>query len=324
MMKSIFHTTTKLVLVAILSSSIAYWLGISNYILVGILSILSISPTKKDSIIHGMKRFIDVIYALALATVFFVVFGFELYVLLVFVLVFIFSSFLMKLEIGMVPSIVLAHHVYEFGSFDWMFLLEQIGIITLSIGIALLVNTFYPEFWLKQMKKQLLDVDQMLRDHLYMLSIILMQKEDLDAFLIHYELMNRRISSMVEEAELKDKNRVLSNDHRYLAYLYMRRNQLNFINNMYKSASRIKTYHEHQEIISAYIEALVLDIGDDNKADVQVEKLRKLKTDFEKEELPKTRKEFETRAMLYHILEDIEAMLDVKSLFHQRYPDFVL
>lgn len=324
MIKGILHTTTKLLLVAILSSSIAYLLNMTEYILVGIISILSVSPTKKDSIVHGVKRYLDVIYALTLSTLFFVIFGFNLYVLVFFVGIFIFSSFLMKLEVGLVPSIVLSHHVYAFGSFDWMFLLEQVAIITLSIGIALLVNTFYPEFWLKQMKKQLQDVDQMLRDHLYMLSIILMQKEDLDAFLVHYELMNRRISSMVEEAELKDKNRVFSNDHRYLAYLYMRRNQLNYINNMYKSASRIKDYHDHQAIISAYIEALVADIGDDNKADTQVEKLRKLKADFGKDVLPKTRKEFETRAMLYHILEDLEAMLNAKSLFHQRYPDFVL
>src|SRR5690606_6377793 len=98
MIKSTLHTTTKLILVAVLSSSIAYLLGMREYILVGILSILSVSPTKKDSIIHGVKRYLNVIYALTLTTLFFVIFGFELYILIVFVGVFIFSSFLMKLE----------------------------------------------------------------------------------------------------------------------------------------------------------------------------------------------------------------------------------
>ena len=49
-----------------------------------------------------------------------------------------------------------------------------------------------------------------------------------------------------------------------------------------------------------------------------------MKFKFREEGLPKTRPEFETRALLFHILEDLEELLNVKVRFHVRYPDFII
>ena len=45
--KQVLHTTIKLVVVAIISATIAYFVGIKDYILVGTIGILSVSLTKK-------------------------------------------------------------------------------------------------------------------------------------------------------------------------------------------------------------------------------------------------------------------------------------
>lgn len=323
-MRQVIHTTIKLILVGVLSSLIAYVLQVENFILVGVIGILSVSITKKDSLINGLKRYIDVLFALTLSTILYLIFGFELHILVLFLTLFIFGSYASKIDVGLVPSIVLANHVFAYQGFDWQFFIEEILIITIGTGVALLVSMIYPQDWNKKIKTQISKVDQLIKDHLFMLSILLNQKDNKEVFLEHHALVNKEISKKINEAEISDKNIIFSNDHRFLAYLYMRRNQVTYINNMYKSTVKIKHYHENQQIISKYISELINDIGDENKADYQLEKLNNLRVQFSKEELPKTRNEFETRAMLFHIIEDLDSMLNAKKQFHKRYPDFYI
>ncbi|VEU82870.1 aromatic acid exporter family protein [Acholeplasma hippikon] len=322
MIKPVIHTTIKLVIVGVISGLIAYLLGIENFILVGVIGILSVSITKKDSLVNGLKRYIDVLFALTLSTILYLLFGFELHILVLFIALFVFGSYATKIDVGLVPSIVLANHVYAYQGFDWPFFIDEVLIITIGTGVALLVSMLYPQDWNKKIKEQILDVDQKIKDYLFMLSILLNQKEGKEVFFEHHILLNQEITKKINDAEIVDKNIIFQNDHRYLAYLYMRRNQVNYINNMYKSAAKIKFYHEYQKIIAKYIEELIQDIGDENKANYQLEKLKNLRDKFSKEELPKTRTEFETRAMLFHIIEDLDSMLNAKKLFHERYPDF--
>lgn len=94
------------------------------------------------------------------------------------------------------------------------------------------------------------------------------------------------------------------------------------INLMYERLSKIKEYHPNNDVISNYIEQLVTDIGYEDKAVKQLSILGELIKQFEIQELPKTRKEFETRAMLLQMLYDIETLLKSKIQFHELYKDF--
>jgi len=50
--------------------------------------------------------------------------------------------------------------------------------------------------------------------------------------------------------------------------------------------------------------------------------LDKLQIKYKASALPETREEFEVRAMLYQILNEIESFLMVKVQFHHLYPEF--
>src|SRR5690606_16973104 len=82
--KSILHTTFKLVIVGVVSATIAYLFNLRDYLLVGMLGILSISLTKKDTILNGVKRYLDVLLGLLLGTIIFLTFGYVLYSLVIF------------------------------------------------------------------------------------------------------------------------------------------------------------------------------------------------------------------------------------------------
>ncbi len=322
--KSILHTTFKLVIVGVVSATIAYLFNLRDYLLVGMLGILSISLTKKDTILNGVKRYLDVLLGLLLGTIIFLTFGYVLYSLLIFLVLYILLSYIFKIEIGLIPGLVLVRYVYQIGSFETSALLSEIGMISIALIVAVLINLVYPEFSMKQIRKSLSEIDQMLRDHLFMLSLFLIQKDHEVEIMKHHQLLNERILIRFEKVEKEDKNLIFSNDHRFLAYLYMRQNQLNYINQMYDAVKHIQVIHPYMEKISIYIKELVSDIGTGDKSGHQQMKLDALKQSFKNEALPETREAFETRALLYQMILMIESMLELKSRFHVTYPRFII
>lgn len=323
-MKAIINTTIKISLIAIIATWIGYAVGIQNYLTVGVIGILSVQVTKFDSLKSGLIRFLNAFYALGLSFVLFLIFGIEIWVFAVFMVIFIFTSFLMKLELGMVPSIVLISHVFNSTQLSWGLFFEELNIMLIAIGVALIINLIYPQFWLKSVIKELKYADQLTRDHLYTVSIYLKKIEEPLDFIEHQKLTNDAFDGVIRKVDKLDKDKPFANDHRYLAYLMMRKNQMESINLMYERLLKIKEQHPNNEVISNYIEQLVHDIGYEDKAAKQLDILGELIKQFEKQELPKSRKEFETRAMLLQMLYDIENLLKSKIQFHALYKDFKL
>lgn len=201
---------------------------------------------------------------------------------------------------------------------------EELNIMLIAIGVALIINLIYPQFWLKSVIKELKYADQLTRDHLYTVSIYLKKIEEPLDFIEHQKLTNDAFDGVIRKVDKLDKDKPFANDHRYLAYLMMRKNQMESINLMYERLLKIKEQHPNNEVISNYIEQLVHDIGYEDKAAKQLDILGELIKQFEKQELPKSRKEFETRAMLLQMLYDIENLLKSKIQFHALYKDFKL
>ncbi len=321
-MKPIINTTIKISLIAVIATYLGYLVGINNYLTVGIIGILSVQVTRYDSLKSGLIRFLNAFYALGLSFLLFLIFGIEIWVFAVFTVIFIFTSFLMKLELGMVPSIVLISHVFNSSALTWGLFIEELNIMVIAVGIALVINLIYPQFWLKSVVKEVKTADQLIKDHLFMVSVYLKKIDEPIDFIVHQKKINQSFNEVFGRVEKLDKEKPFANDHRYLAYILMRKNQMESINHMYERLLKIKGYHLNNEIISNYIEQLVLDIGFEDRAVKQLTVLGNLIKQFEAQDLPKTRTEFETRAMLLQILYDIESLLKTKIQFHELYKDF--
>lgn len=323
-MISIINSTIKISLIAVLATLIGYLVGINNYLTVGIIGILSVQVTKYDSLKSGLIRFLNALWALLLSFLIFLICGIEIWAFAIFLVIFVFTSLLMKTELGMVPSIVLISHVFNSTALSWGLFFEELSIMVISIGVALVVNLVYPQFWLKSMTKHLKEADQLVREQLFTLSLYLKRTDAAKDFIIHQDLTNKAFEKIASTVEKLDKDKPFANDHRYLAYLYMRKTQLNAVNEMYERILKLKESHPNQMKVAQYIEGLSQDIGYEDKANKQMGILKSLINEFEQQELPKTRNEFETRAMLFQMLHDIENFLNAKLEFHDLYKDFKL
>jgi uncharacterized membrane protein YgaE (UPF0421/DUF939 family) len=323
-MISIINSTIKISLIAVLATLIGYLVGINNYLTVGIIGVLSVQVTKYDSLKSGLIRFLNALWALLLSFLIFLICGIEIWAFAIFLVIFVFTSLLMKTELGMVPSIVLISHVFNSTALSWGLFFEELSIMVISIGVALVVNLVYPQFWLKSMTKHLKEADQLVREQLFTLSLYFKRTDAAKDFITHQDLTNKAFEKIASTVEKLDKDKPFANDHRYLAYLYMRKTQLNAVNEMYERILKLKESHPNQMKVAQYIEGLSQDIGYEDKANKQMGILKSLINEFEQQELPKTRNEFETRAMLFQMLHDIENFLNAKLEFHDLYKDFKL
>ena len=101
----------------------------------------------------------------------------------------------------------------------------------------------------------------------------------------------------------------------YIHYFEMRTKQCNVLHNLHYEMKRIRSLPKQAQIVGKYIIYLKDYVEERNDPVKQIHKLEQLFEDMKKEDLPKSREEFENRAKLYHILMDLEEFLVFKRGF---------
>ncbi len=318
----IIITVLKMSLAGLITSLLTKAFGLDYWITAGILAVLSTQLTKRDSINIAIKRISGAVLGLILASLMFVLFGYNYIVFSVFVLVFAGASFLLSIEIGIVPVLVLVSHLLEKGSFSWTSVLNEFLIIAIAIVVVLILDLVYPSPAEKQFKKYIDKIDQQLKEHLIIIAQFLRNEIGKEETIKHYDESLLLFKETQKEAVLLDKDLLFQKGSQYLSYLDMRKDQITHINHIYKHALKLLFNHEHVLKVANFIEELVDDISYYDKATSQLEKLLTVREFYKTTTLPKTREEFETRAMIYQMLNEIEYLLEAKTEFHKNNPKF--
>ncbi len=318
----LLHTAIKMTVVGVLASLLANLFGVTYWITAGIIAILCINLNKKDSLIMSLKRLVGVMFGLILSSLLFLAFGYHFIVFSIFIFIYTFTSWTLKLPEGIVPGLVLVSHLLNKGDFSFPILLNATYIILIAVGVSTIFNILYPTTSEKELNRHVESIDQLIRDHLYMLSILLKDPNYKEEYYRHFQLLDHKITNLIDQVEIADKDLLFLNDHRYVAYFHMRKEQSSYIRHMYHQALKIQHEHAFAKEISTFILELSFDIGQYNRAVTQLRKLDALQKKYKSSELPVTRDEFETRASLYQILNEVESLLMVKVAFHHQFPHF--
>jgi uncharacterized membrane protein YgaE (UPF0421/DUF939 family) len=104
----------------------------------------------------------------------------------------------------------------------------------------------------------------------------------------------------------------------------MRSTQATYLNHMFEQAVKVKCIHPYADEIADYIKKLCFAIGHFEEGETYLETINDMLSKYRLSDLPKTREEFETRAILYQILLELESFTKVKIEFYHTYPNFKL
>lgn len=290
---------------------IAQILGFDNFVSAGILTILCIQVTKKKSIKTSWNRFSACLLAMLFSIVFFEGMAYHPIIIGFLLLFFIPTAVMLKISDGIVTSSVIILHIYSAGEVTFDILMNELGIITIGIGVALLANLYMPSLDQKLLEYQIQIEENFKRIFDEIVIYLRTNESNWDGLEI------TETAQLIEEAQVlayRDvENRILRNENVYYHYFKMREKQFEIIERVLPIVISISYTIEQGEMVADFMEELAANIHPGNTANRFLDKLYEMKSSFKSMELPKTREEFEARAALFQFVREMEEYLWIKS-----------
>lgn len=312
-MFKIGYRTLKTALGTAIAIYIAQLLGLQNYSAAGIITILCIQVTKKRSLLASGARFAACSLAILFSYLFFDLIGYHPFVIGLMLLVFIPTTVLLRIKEGIVTSSVIILHLYMSGGITLHLIWNELLLITIGVGVALIMNLYMPSVD-KKLKRYSEQIEANFAKIFEEIEQYLMTgKQDWTGKEIPetHQLIREAKALAYRDVE----NHVLRHENLYYHYFNMRQKQFEIIERVLPKITSISITTEHGQMIAEYVRDLREHIHPGNTAHKFLRRLIDMKEEFDKLPLPQTREEFEARAALFHFLGEMEQYLVLKSYF---------
>lgn len=233
-----------------------------------------------------------------------------------FVFILVFLSEILGLKATISVNAVIGTHFLTTHDFGIAFVKNEFLLVLIGISVAIMLNLFHDNH---NQKKDI--IRNMRRTEEQLQSIL----GEMASYLLNQETgknvwgdicsLEQQLHGFIKDAYEYQNNTFQSHPGYYIDYFEMRMKQCNMLHNLHYEMKKIRTMPGQAEIIAKYIWYLVDYVIEVNIPTPQLERLHEIFREMEQEPLPVTREEFEGRAMLYHILMDLEEFLIFKKRF---------
>jgi uncharacterized membrane protein YgaE (UPF0421/DUF939 family) len=308
------YRTIKTAVGATLSITLANYLGFDNFVSAGILTILCIQATKKKSLRASWDRILACLIGIIFSILFFEIIGYYPVVIGLLLLFYIPTVVMLKARDGIISSTVIVLHFFSKGNVTVDFILNEVAIISIGIGIALIANLYMPsldqdiESYQKKLeenfKKVLLEIVRYLREG----------DSNWDGKEIP-ETIDLLKEAKVLSLRMMENQLLQNDDDLYYKYFTIREKQFEIIERVLPIVTSFSKTVEQGKMIADFIEELAEHIHGGNTTDIYLDMLYQMKIEFKNMDLPKSREEFEIRAALLHFVNEMEQYLIIKSSF---------
>lgn len=211
---------------------------------------------------------------------------------------------------------VIGTHFLMTKDFGYYFVINEFLLVVIGIAIAFILNLFYDY---KNQKNGLInsmrDTENRLQKILGSLAAYLAGKDIQVNVWEEIRLLECDLDMFIRDACEYQDNTFHSYPGYYIDYFEMRMKQVGILHNLHYEIKKIREIPRQAMIIAEYILYLTPFVVEVNFPDEQISRLERIFSEMKKEPLPVTREEFEGRAVLYHILMDLEEFLIFKKQF---------
>lgn len=315
--KALLLKSIKIALAAILAIAIAGELGLKYSATAGIITILSIQNTKKETFKSAGKRALAFLCALILAAGAFGLLGYTLPAFAVYL--FLFALLCQSrgwVEAISVDSVLISHFLAEKNMSPAM-LLNECAIFVIGVGLGILVN-LHLHRKSEEFERLSAEVDEQIKGILQRMSEWLI-KEDKSGY---NAACFARLEQSLEAARLcaaaNYNNQLWGNDSYELEYISMRQRQTVVLQGIYENIKSICYLPKQAMEVSELLQEIQRQYHKYNTVEDLLKRLQELFDEMKGQKLPESREEFEARAILFYILKQLEKLLMLKREFVRR------
>ncbi len=313
-MKSIFANTIKITAAAVLAILCAQAFKLDFAVSAGIVAILSVQPTKKETLRTALARLLAFAVALIISIALFNLLGFTSPVFFIYLAIFILVCQWRKWISAMAMDSVLISHFLSFGKTGPAEIKNEVLLFILGVGFGILVNLILHKKtdYIEELKNQ---TDGQIKLTLHRMALRIQNPDLADYDGTCFNSLNQSLFTAKKQAEENYNNQFSKKDTFDTRYLEMRENQTKILYEMYKAARKLHTVPATATLLSDFLEKVSTEYHKDNDVKTLLEELSDIHEKMKSVPLPQTRTEFEDRANLFILMERLKEFLQIKRNF---------
>lgn len=313
-LKNIIINSIKISIAVVMAIGIANLLQLEFAISAGIVAILTILPTKRETVKTAVARFLAFIIAIGIAYVCFTAFGFNQWAFMIYILPYTFICCLQKWNAAIAMNSVLISHFLTFGKMDFPAIANECMIFFIGVGIGIFINLHLRQNTdaMTALKKQ---TDEQIARILARMGERINNKNLTDYNGECFKTLEHIIREAKNTAENNYKNQLKRQRDKDAEYIAMRHRQYQVLSEMYKMVSTLETTPRTAQVISDFFKSIAEGFHENNDCKVLLEQFAGMDAYMEEHPLPESRQEFEDRARLFLLMSYIKEFLEIKAKF---------
>lgn len=308
--KRLIHSV-KIAAAAVAAIALAGELGLKYSATAGIITVLSIRNTKRETLRSAGNRALAFLCATGLSAMCFRIFGYNLQGFAVYLFLFA----LLCLGAGWTEAIamdsVLVTHFMTEGSMEVPLLVNEALLFVIGTSLGILVN-LHLRRKTSEFDRLAAEADSQIRGILHRMSLWL-PREDRDGYGSDcFKKLEQALEAAKRCAVANYDNALFTGDFRELDYVKMRGRQSVILRDIYENILKIQYLPEQAAQVAALLGQIERDYHRENTVETLLKELEILLLKMKAQQLPVSRDEFEARAILFHILMQLKSLLELK------------
>jgi len=298
----------------------AHYLGLEPPTAAGLLAILGVEATRLKGLRSVGARFAASVVGLLVASGVFLLFGFRIWALALFILIAFPVMSRLQLKEGAVTGAVVVFHVFVSGEVTPELIGNEILLLLTGLGWATAINLLYMPREERGLAARKRETERLFTEIFMELALTLREPSRVwsGSQLLAAEAA---IDDGLRLAERNRENRIWAHEAYWRTYFEMRSRQLESIQLMAKDVAFVYESLPQGELVADVFERLSGDVASDVYEGGAERQLAELETAFRSMPLPGTRAEFEVRATLLQLCRVLDRYLAIARKLKKRRPE---
>lgn len=278
------------------------------------ITLLSILNTKKETLLIARKRLLAFLSAALIGSLLFYFLNYSLFSLFLYLLSYYIVCQFGSFTEGFSMSTVLMLHIWKGQSISFSLLLNELALMMIGISMAILMNLYMPNR-VELIKKAQKEIERKMSQILFEMSRAVFQEDLSESIQLKLDELEILIADSLLHAQYTEKNFLFKDMSYYVSYIKMRTDQTQLLKSIHKNLPRLQESYMQTNMVSKFMRITAISMDEYNNASDLLEYLNLLRQKFIAAPLPISRKEFESRAVLYEIVREIQELLILKQNF---------
>lgn len=316
MSKSSILQVVKIAVGSTLAIIICNMLNLKYSTSAGVITLLTIQGTKKETLKIAGKRVLAYFMSLIIAFLVFHIWGYYFWVFAIYLFLFVLFCFLLGLQDALSICAVITTHFIMEGNMGVSLVMNETLLLTVGMGIGVVLNLYMPTKREEILKDQEAVEEDMRKLICTVADNMLLHNKDAEEKFC-FDTLEGRVDAAIAKAYENVNNNLISDTKYYLEYMEMRKRQCVVLKRLYMNVDLLKNTYRQHYVIAEFMKEMSNHFHEYNNTVVLAERLDVIEEEVGRDELPTSREEFESRAVLYFIITELKCFFDIKKDFVQ-------